>query len=1062
MRWAFLAIAVTGCAGAKLPETGPASGSAKPVSSTTPRTTDVTAFAAGKVRWKMLSPERFTARDQLELSKQETLYVGEGGERWIATTKPAPTEDDPEAVSVGYAAATTYAPETLISARKKPDGRFALIGVSGAVYEASGPLAEIASMRKAPNAMRTVAVGKDALVGLGRKGALLRSVDFGATWSSVAIAAGDRLPLRLAMSTRGEALLMLAPSAFLASLDDGATFAPVVDGTALSTVSGLSLAVSAKQELVAIGPALRPKTKTTDGFAAIGSGYAVLRRGGGGTAVLERVDSVSLGSVSMPYPQGVGELGYAEALGDNRGALLGTRWVEVWTDGGDESTVAPKLVVHDLAGTPTAKLLPAFGRCDATLLAGNGAEIVVGCVREEERKNGDLVSVMTVRRSPDLAATFTDEGKLDVPGASRLWLLPSGIIAAEGTGGLHVRSGKTWTKSKLPFADAAVQRIIGTRDGTRVYAIAPVEGLPVLLVSKDSGKTFEQKKLPQIDEEDPSEVDELAIDETTKPPTLVVYARVSGLQRYATQDDGAKFAVQPLALDPWSIALTGRRGLVSTATGEGFETADAGLHWSKVVLPRARGGGDMMQLACSADACIVGTHAARLGWELDASPTTAQATTAQATTAPVTSAPGAEPPPKGAPIASAFYECTTTGEPIATVAIEAIPLDRESYAWYAIDRAAPRGGAGVVMQPRDGTDPKKIPLLAESKDDVGTWDSARAEGAIAIRHVVVRDKSGPKAPPPTPVDVEVAWWVAATGKVHRAKIEKGGNPALAKHVWSPATGVTKLRSMAWIFPGSGVFVRASTLSTEAHWITEGGKVTKLSVPDTLPSLAAPFAMRAGKVPLLVSAHDDGWGFIGSFAEIEKGQVPGRFVSLWPRRVDASELRPRISTTMIGNVAHLLAAWPGDGDFAAHTWALPVNDPGAPVAMATLADLGTPPRACDAKSFAAARLELGWASGKRVAILVRDGARTLRLGSWETVAHAAKDPCVGAWAGTLPAYAGNDRVVLLPSDPTHATFFTDRPGKGERALVAKRMSCASSALNSGAPLPPQYAGQKGFD
>jgi len=138
----------------------------------------------------------------------------------------APTPEDPDAEKPVLEGATTFAPEALVAVRRRGKGLL-LVGESGATYPVDGPLAALGTRRKPNEAMRSVAVGKAAMIGVTEDGRALHSLDDGNTWSSITLPPSQTIPLAVAGSVEGEVGLLAAPGRLLGSFDDGASFQPL-------------------------------------------------------------------------------------------------------------------------------------------------------------------------------------------------------------------------------------------------------------------------------------------------------------------------------------------------------------------------------------------------------------------------------------------------------------------------------------------------------------------------------------------------------------------------------------------------------------------------------------------------------------------------------------------------------------------------------------------------------------------------------------------------------------------------------------------------------------------
>src|SRR5262249_27418663 len=87
-------------------------------------------------------------------------------------------------------------------------------------------LGPVTGKRKPARALRSVAAGERALVGILDGRTLLRSTDAGATFSPV-LTVDDGALVEVAMLRTGEGLALAAPERLLVTTDDAATFRPI-------------------------------------------------------------------------------------------------------------------------------------------------------------------------------------------------------------------------------------------------------------------------------------------------------------------------------------------------------------------------------------------------------------------------------------------------------------------------------------------------------------------------------------------------------------------------------------------------------------------------------------------------------------------------------------------------------------------------------------------------------------------------------------------------------------------------------------------------------------------
>src|SRR5439155_4043828 len=225
-----------------------------------------------------------------------------------------------------------------------------------------------------------VAAGKSAILGVSSNGAVLRSADMGVTWSGVALPKGEGFLAQLAMNDRGEAVAVFAPQRFLASTDDGATFASL----ASTGIGVVRLDTSTTDDLLVEGVGVSTSV-AQDGLLSLrssGSGpYAVLRAS---PARFEKVDKITKRSRHVETPEGRVWLDYAEAAQAGQGVLLGHHFYQALFDSNlDEPAVtvadAELLAVSTSQKNPTSTHVAKLSGCEGILLGGAKKTLVVGC-----------------------------------------------------------------------------------------------------------------------------------------------------------------------------------------------------------------------------------------------------------------------------------------------------------------------------------------------------------------------------------------------------------------------------------------------------------------------------------------------------------------------------------------------------------------------------------------------------------------------------------------------------------------------------------------------------------
>ncbi len=1008
------------CAGAKTTPPHGMKPAASAAASGAPIAGSTTSMVAGKAKLTPLISDGWSAFDALQLEAGKTLYVGSSGQRWIAVEQKAPTKDDPEHTKTVLTGASSMAPETLVAVRKREGGTFLFVGESGGSYVANGPLADLTTRRSPPEPLRAVAVGKEAILGVTRRDTLLRSTDGGATFAPVAVPKTDSIPTLLVASARGEALAFFSPGRFFASFDDGSTFRNVPN----EGIGATSLSSAANGTLFVRGYAVSP-TKPP-GLAALSGASFTLSRAADGAPLFEKSKGAPVRAFRPMSDDDRLEL--AEGVRNGHAVFDGLRYVEVRANDDGELLHAITLEKGTITHHPP---VAAAKGCELNNVAGAGGVVEFLCTKYMETKKGGLEQ-LHLFKSTDFGKTFVADGTLEGGETlRRIWIGAAGNVLVTGAclqthcsdDPLLVRpaNAKGFVAAKLPKGYRINTTWPIRIGGDRVYALATHEdeaGVS-LLSSKDAGKTFTARPLPRSDDYFIDDIQEIAIDEKTGAVSL--FSGNDPVLRLATKDDGATWDVRELSFGADWMAIAGARGLATNGhtPGVGYETLDGGTTWGVVPLPTTGAVGGTIPIVCSDQGCILGDIALREGWELS-------------------TAADVKAPPKKAvvdakPVHLPLVECTSDGKDIELGAASEPLVEPSPSTTFALLADDGKGALDVVTWPRAGKTIARTSLLGPAKEVMATKRIQSSDGIVVLRAPRAGDSK-------TLHDVEVAWWVAASGKVHRATLAKAAAPA---GKWGSINAAVALS------PGFGLYVRiAGGTDAVTHLVRENGGVSKVTLPANFPSLQRMFARRIGAqtlffgTPIESSVGDR----VAAFALIsEKNEAKTFTWGLWPRLSSG-----RTELSFGGD--QLVLTWPGSESIAPRHFSMSLKDPGPEPPEAIAIPLTKDLAVCDGKA-SGPRLELAWTNGSRTPITVKQGTRTFQHATNLTIAHAGKAPCTSALLAGSPGSTGSEWTIL-DGDGTHGFLIARASGKPH---VVAPLTCARSA----APLPSVFARARGF-
>lgn len=1041
--------------------------------------------AESPARWVLLPSGSVTADARLVIEGVGTLYVGRSGDRWL------------EKKGGGLVAAETLVPQSVRGVVREEGGRYAFVGTEGDVFFAKDPLGPIVETRASKSKLRSVAVGKRAIVGIADN-VLVRSSDFGATWSPVTTPKLAGSLMQVAMLGE-EGLLLAAPQRVLATEDDGATWQAI----ATPGVGARRVVADANGELM------------LEGLTA----SAMLRRS---PLRLEKVPRAPTSGWDLPATELTGALLGSDAIYSGAGAIIGERYFEAVQDA--DQPERWKLAIAELGKPPVMKSLSILDRCDRVYVGGTDSNLLLACTNTQttpgpKTKWGPPASYNSTSiklfKSSDGGATFKDDGL--VIGSDRdklMWVGPDGLVLLDGA---CKRTRNDWECSESPplvrppggkaFAKAVSApgiRFDHVAFGPNATAFAlgtDPSSRPSLFFSKDGGRDFARRALPPVvddrgDAHVPSGTGSaLGVDDTGV--YVIVRSDRGRLLRYAGTADGSALKGQVLERDFDSFDLSGRRGFGYEIEGAGYETADGGATWTKVGAPVINSSVPIDRLvSCGTYGCVIADRATRVGWEL------ALGAVGKASA----------PPAAKKSLSRTPLRCSADGEWKPLPGVNAASTSNADLGgpsrWTLAKRDPQKGALAAVLGsygPK-GLEVKEVPLFGPGPVDAAGTITMQVEGVAALRYTFKRDKgaAAPLPPPPpkkppiggkvpipmpsytkvpaiTPkqmVDVEVAWWVAATGKVHHATIKGVGPLDPVRDVVDGREQASTARTSLLSIAAGGIHVRPfASMGPDAplYWVSDAGKVEKLSWPEVpnkdIRGRNLPIRLDAARVGGRSVVFGDVGGGLQLFlawANPNGTSWESRAWGLWPEPDQPTDLYLRFVESSDKPVVGVLAKT----KTSSTGWAFPIgssvqNDPDAAVALPTLDTIADPPKACG-KTPGPWRVLAPWSTGTRHPMIVSVDGRELALATSNAIVRAGPsgDTCVSAMdAQTVttstfkPTSSEWYSAILHPDDLGHAALFksTWKSGIPNNEMSVRAMSCSFTP----GPMPEGFSSVPGF-
>ncbi len=1004
---------------------------------------------------------------RLELGSAGALYAGLGGERWLDGTSGMPPTP-----------ANTLLPE-IIQAISRNGAELLFVGGSGTVYATTEPLGPVTAKRAPPQPMHAVAAGKQAILGIGKDLSMQRSPDGGATWQRVSLPPLEGTLTQLAMLPTGHGLALFAPQRVLATVDDGATW------TALPT-----LGVGARKVVADVNGDL-----ILEGVEASG----ILREA---PLRFEKIARAPTREYELASGSGTAKQApaYGFAAQQGHGVFVGTRWVELVQSEAPGGQIMWVLADGEVGEKPATRPVRELDGCELTELAASATSLVVACEREgkpsenyqpnkkpkvEERHHVELF------HSDDDGKTWRADGKVGVASgfSPHVFLGPDGLLVIDGG---CKRSHNDWTCDESP----PVVRVAGQTTFAKVFGVPYTRfydmvfdekkghafavgiaggGMPIgLFVSTNGGKDFVRKSLPAIRDGELTytvsnvvESASLGIDDSGVYVGASVNASGGGLDRlavYRTSDDGAIIAGHLAPAEADVVAVGGKHAMAYSTSGRAWETTDGGASWSSFEAPTVPGSGDI-PLVCGNYGCHLADRATRVGWDDKPADASSEVKTPKV-------------------VALSALQCQTQGTPNNLGTYQGLPTagnaDLGGGTRFTLGRHNTIDGSVVALvgerkkdggkdKDKGGFEVKELTLFGPAPKDTATYMAMQLEGVVALRYTFRRDVSGTtiKTPPPplngkppasafAPitqkqlVDVQIAWYVAATGKVYKATIKGAGPLEPYKDVVDgrdkPST--SRPPNMLSIAMG-GVHVRpfASALPTDAlYFVTDAGKVDKLTFPEfpktdvsNRPLGFRLDAARVGKRSVVFGNGSTGLQMVMAWST-EGQSWEMRTWGLWPEYEHGS-VRLRY---LDSGATPAFGVYYSDSDLGSLGWMTPLRapdvDPPTPIAIPSAAQLGDTPRACNKVDWSGTRLALSYEPGTRHPVFVNDDGREIDLATSQTIVRftSAKEWCVSSFEAVAIAKTNppQSTALIAPDDLEHAAFFNYKDGQ----FTVRPMSC----------------------
>lgn len=315
----------------------------------------------------------------------------------------------------------------------------------------------------------------------------------------------------------------------------------------------------------------------------------------------------------------------------------------------------------------------------------------------------------------------------------------------------------------------------------------------------------------------------------------------------------------------------------------------------------------------------------------------------------------------------------------------------------------------------------------------------------------------------------MAWYVASTGKVHKATL-KGVGPLDPRDVSTSlkdaAIANVALLSVSTGEKGSGVHVRpfATKADVPLFYASDSGKVDRLPWPE-LPQkdvtggalTLRTDAVRVGNRSVILGFHHGpGLQMWSSWANEAGTSWEPRTWGLWP------SLAGEVSWdfTYLGTTPALVVQWPGGAGLPPTAWAAPLKTPDAdPQGAVSLPTQWVATAGCEPNA-AGSRVVAPYVGGSRRPVTVTGEGEAIVLATGNALLKGTgKSGCVAAWEARPVARpneppASTPYAALVAGNTKDAVLFRTNNLLGE--VSARALTCAVTT-----DVPPGLEGLDGF-
>ncbi|HEY6727717.1 MAG TPA: hypothetical protein VI197_26965 [Polyangiaceae bacterium] len=997
------------------------------------------------------------------LASGDTLFAGTNGERWFYEKKTRRMR-----------AASQLAGESLIAILNLPDEHWLFVGASGTGYEAAEPLG--AFLRSSPpiEPLERVSARGTSIAGVRFDGALIQTLDAGATWQRVE--APNEFFADVQFGEDGTGVAFSVPERWYSTLDGGRSW-NLLD---VPSIGVSEVRPDPKQGIVALG----------------GTSWYDVKPGSKPVFVPRASGPVDEGfKLPTKPPRGPSAL----ALSEQRAVLMGTKYLELTRNADDSGW---DLASGQLGNPIRQRPLAIAKECASVRLAGFQEVMYLACFKGTADESSVPVELFL---SKDGGKTFERESfsvraKLDafhMAVGAEARLVITGICAPQDSTrgcaphGVYHKRRETKPTSKAKSKDASTSKPrAGKKGRAEPLVLSAVPGLAstpmalafsadgsvaylvgqrtksdnyTMFVSSDSGETFRAREIEQLgahpkpaqyawyqrDTVQDTVLDMQAAEEGT---LSVVIRRGDGVALAVTDDDGRVLSLTPGPGESTTLGAYGTRGMaLAPETGKAWETLDGGVSWQPIgSLPVTLCETNRecnVSVRCGMAGCVVGESLTRIGWRGQAESDLALAGPPQSLTT------GLLYPRVRTPISCTLGDDEWAALDGVTDAPSAYEAAIGSTFWHAhgSDRNT---GAAWAYHGRGGRRPgvavaTLFPAAADAAQLAFTLVD-QVEGASAIRYRVPRGGPGDGEIS----GIEVAWDDRFENVVKRASLGRALPFRTGDYTVQRARTQLALPDILSIGVG-GIYVRlhAQAGSDQITYFMDGRTVTEippLKWPAT-PHAARDEMVHVGTTHLPLRIEQE--GAILTRASRSGNAWEFSSYTLGLPHPSVLEVVQRSGLTYLNGASAFYLLTYANSGVPRRGFAFPVQAAGAvtgtPVEVPQQLDLSDPPNPCNENAInTTPRIVVPAQAGTRHPVIISHRIEPIRtLLSTEAVMHGTpKAPCLAALAAApVDMDERDDRTwmyaIVSPGDLEHAwAFRVIYDDSGEKAVSYRNMRC----------------------